>query len=898
MPKRVTGPDGTVVEFPDDADEATIKRVMSEAYAAKQAGQTKPKTSQTAAESGIRRTPRKEDSGLTKFARGAAAVAAIPVDVATGDLETAGDKVGTFAEGAVKSLEAAGRGVMNIGGDADNLLIAGISEGIDAVTGNDTGTFKEKVQRDKAKAKQLRKDAPIGTFAGEVYGFGRAGQALRSGVKQTTGKTIGLGTEAAALAGIQTTLEGEGLDKAAQNAALAFVGGKAAEGIGDKVLAPGLKWITGKLDKRLKGGEISPAVITALANRTERPASEVATAVAEFTRVNKRSPSLAEISDQKTIDEFVELARARKPVAQVFRTAEEEAALSRPGEVQRAVEATGDTALGADEIASRQAAAAAAQKTVRTQTNEGTAAIADDARASQRMVRDESEKLVAEQEQLIEQTGEELRQSIINSTKVADDMASPDVIQSNIKAWADDVMRNPKTGLEKGKIEIPPKSIDKIIPAQSMRTVLQSMAKATPERTAKFKRINAALRAIDEGRPVKLTVGDVDSMRRAFSNMVDDAGVKFDLAKANAELSKLAEKQVPGYKNFLTQYRKLQEAAEGFNKGRGVLTDGPTSFNADVGAMSPFGKAGAATGALTRINDALGTSPKPLQDAAKLVARRDTLENTLGAQGKALADEAEAALERVTAITDEIAEIREAARNTREGLSDDARRQIRELRAAAGEEIANIREGLARNEAALKAAGNVLDESNVSLNAALNMADESLPTGAVARRSIADTAGQSPADALRTANRLRESGAASRVARVAGEETADTLRAVGETQTRAATNLNQLSVRSPQDPLVPVEVSAAIDIAATLTGRAGAGFAANAFQRVLRRSGRLALSDAEAMALSRAIVTRDPRVVNEIIDKLATSQRTRKQIEQAVDRAAVALAAGTMGSRE
>nr|HML29180.1 hypothetical protein [Hyphomicrobium sp.] len=451
--------------------------------------------------------------------------------------------------------------------------------------------------------------------------------------------------------------------------------------------------------------------------------------------------------------------------------------------------------------------------------------------------------------------------------------------------------RAPRTGLAKQKVDIPVEVVERTIPIPAMQRALKNMLDATPQRTTKFKRIRKAMENLDSKKPIRLTVDELDSLRRSFANMVDDAGVRYDLGDASKALTEVAERQLPEYAEFVKKYAQLQRAAEGFKTGRGVMTEGPNTARVDIAGLDAYGRAGATRGAMTRINEAFTTTPEPVRVAAQISARRDAIIEAMGPQGRQLVEAAETAMNRVQSIADEIAEITEAARNTREGLSDAAKRRVRQLRQAAKKEAEAINSKFVRDRAALRAADEVLSQRSSNFAAATEGADPNLPLGAVARGSVADTARQSPADALRTAERLRDTSTRQRIGAVAGEDTAARLAEVGAGQTRAAANLSRAAVRGPNDMPISEEVSAALEIAATLTGRAGAGFAANAIRRQLIRSNTLSLSENQATALARAVTSNDPAVVSQLIDRLGRTQAQRELIEQALGRIAVSLGA-------
>lgn len=891
MAEYVQLPDGRKVELPaDPAKRAQLREAIRTRYSsAETASRPAPQEPRTSREV----TVPQEESGLVNFGRG---LTRIPQLFEGGERGAAARE--RFVGGAGQALEATGRGIMKPFGNLDDAVIAGISEGADVVTGNETGTFGEKFERSRERGQMLEEENPLSSFVGQLYGFGRTGQALRGGVKKATGKNLGVGGEAAILAGASTLAEGEDLGDATVNAALGFVGGKAAEGIADAIVAPAAKFVAGRLDPRQRSGELSAAVVNGIANRTGRPAAEIRAAVDEFRAANGYTPSMAEIADPETITKFAQLARNRQEAAGVFREAEEAAAVARPERMATAVERTGATRRGVDEIAEVEAAADVATNAAREARDAGVAEAVDEATFARRMVREETDKLIAAQKGLADEAGEELRRSLSRATELPDDMATSDAIDASIKTWADDVMQAPRRGLDKRKIDIDPETIERKIPRPAIQRVLKGMLDNTPSRTTKFKRLTKAMENLDAGKPVRLTIREMDSMRRALGSMTDDAGVRYDLNEAIDALVDTARKQVPEYATFLDKYAQLQRVSEGFKRGRGVLTEGPNTMRVDVEAMDKWGRAGAGRGAMARINDTLGAGAEPMNVAAQLVQRRTVLERALGAKGKELADMSERALERVSAITDEIAEIQEAARNTRDGLSDAAKRRVRELRATAKKEVAKITSDFTKNREALRAADDVLTRGTNQFEAAVSdAADPNLPLGDVARASVADAARQSPAQALRTAQSLTDTATRRRLGGVMDEASADALGAIGAGQTRAAQNLNVASVRGPNDGVVSEEVSAALDIAATLTGRAGAGFAANAIRRELVRLSRVSLNDRQVTALARAVTSNDPRLVDDLLNRLATTQETRRLIEDAIERAVVAASANAPSTR-
>jgi len=884
MVKRVQGPEGLQIDFPDDTDAETINRVMTEAYAKRTAAATVSKPTPE-----IQTAPT-ELSGLQKFGRGLKEVSEIPGEIIRGEFGTVADKAKTVRKGQLQAFEAVGRGILSPAGNLDDVAIAGISEAADAVTGRDTGTFKDKVGRSIARGKQLETENPLSSLAGQAYGLGRAGQGLRTGVKKATGKTLGIAGEAAALAGGQTLLEGESLGNAAINAGLGGILGKGTEKVLGVVAAPISKIVASKTSKALKGGEISEEAIRALANRTKQSADDIRAAVNVFKEQNGYSPSLAEIADPETIAKFAQMSRERSGVAQVFRTAEEEAAMARPARMEAGIAATGERVPGAAVQAAAKTEVQGARQAAASELDEAKLAVKDQWRRDVDMVDAETKKLIAAENTKIGQTGEALRQDILAKTKVPDDMATVDAIEASIDDWANTIMRAPKTGLENARIVIPTKVLQREIPDRAMGDVLQAMFKATPTNTGKAKRLGVAIRALDAGRPVKLTVGDMDAIRRAFSQMTDNAGVKIDLSKASKSLTKVAEKQVPEYSNFVRKYKELKDAQEGFVKGKAIMSTGPQGFAVDVGNMNARSRGGAATGVLAKIADTIGVAPAPLKTAEKLLARGDAIVAALGKrQGDALLKTADDALNDVALMTDEIAQIKEAAANTKQGMTKEANDRVRALRKESGERIAKLRKDFKRNSTALNAADDILNQRNTAFDVAVAGADETVPLGAVARNAIADEAGQSALNAVNVADRLADTATQSRVAKVAGQETADRLAAIGTSQRTARENLSTAAARGPNDRPLSPELSAVIDVAATMTGRVGGGFVANNLRRMLVRASRLNLSNKQAQALATAVTRNDPAVLDEVITKLETTQRTRAQIEAALGKAAAVI---------
>src|SRR5690606_2593520 len=121
-------------------------------------------------------------------------------------------------------------------------------------------------------------------------------------------------------------------------------------------------------------------------------------------------------------------------------------------------------------------------------------------------------------------------------------------------------------------------------------------------------------------------------------------------------------------------------------------------------------------------------------------------------------------------------------------------KRLAELRRAARAQIDAIKITLKKDADALRAASKVLSTTEGEFVAATRGSTAS--TGAVARGSIADEAGQSPASAISVAEQLATPSTARKIARVAGEETASKVQAVGRTQTKAAENLSRAAART------------------------------------------------------------------------------------------------------
>jgi len=1011
MTKTVRGPDGLVVNFPDDTDEATINRVMQEAYQAKQqaaqASQPAPKPQQP--------IPAAPQSGLDKFITG---LDRLPNLVGIGNVSSGFTKAdvsaeearGRFAQGSGQALQATGRGATNVLGPLDDYVIAGISEAGDAITGQDTGSFGDKVQRSEAQADQLREDQPLANFLGEVMGFGGTGTVLRQGAARR-GVNIGVGGEAAIMAGGHALLEGEGIEDAAVDAALGFAGGKLFEGVGDRVVAPLVnKFLPG--GQKALGSEIDEQLVRRIANRTDEDAADIRAAVENFTNANGRAPKLAEISDPATIRKYRNLGVERPAVNAIFRESEEVAARTRGEDIAGAVRRTGDTVTptqartSLDELAASDVADAAAQNAARlgrvdeiatnakrdvradrnqkienitATTNDDIRAAADDATgfrrevdeqagaaqaaitgeatATARSIQDQALRRVEGQQAAIAKEGERLSAQLQELTARPPNAQSAKAVEAAIDKYGDDVMRDKATGLASREIELSDEFVSSNLPLKPIQQVLKSRIDALPANAEQQRLIDLAEK-LSDGQGTKLTIDDIDVLRRTARDAVDANNVKFNLNEVADTLADEAGRQVPEYGQFLERYRGLQRGLDAYKVANaGVLGAKPTTAAADIrlATAEGAGAEGALDGALVAIGEKSRGGAEALKVAARLARNEDAVRAALGDAADVILKPAARATKRVAAIEREISEIKEAAANTILGVKDDAARQIakidadalkakqgstdaqtartRELSDSARQQKARVREAaqaktdrindvtakkvaalqeegkrtiaaiqsqLGKNRDAVDAAANVLSRTTKDFDSALSGASPDVRNnaGAVAREAVAGAAEQSPDAALRVARDLQTPGIKGRIESVTDTKTAQTLEQIGATQQKSAANQYTLSARDPKDLGVAPEVNSAIELAAALGGRAGPGYIVAALRRALSVASKRTLSDKAAEELARAFVRQDAAYVTELLDRLTATQKQRDAVLDVIERASSALAAEQVASFE
>lgn len=257
--------------------------------------------------------------------------------IASGDVSA--EEVGRTAERSIRSLTAP------IGGD---LVAAGAENIVRGVTGQDINPNALKEQRERRET--LADEAPVQAIASEALGFGGVTKMVSRMfpfLNVTRGSTVANPnrvTNAAKVSGeaIATTAVGE-LAKGSSVGETAVSSGVAG------VVAPPLsaairavaQGVSGTqsgarsaLTESTGGTTMSVAALRAIAQRTGQSLDDIRNAAQEFTRRNGFGPSLAEIVDEQTIDQYKALAMQRARAANQLDVAEEEAARRRPEQLR------------------------------------------------------------------------------------------------------------------------------------------------------------------------------------------------------------------------------------------------------------------------------------------------------------------------------------------------------------------------------------------------------------------------------------------------------------------------------------------------------------------------------------------------------------------------------------
>lgn len=907
MTKTVRGPEGLVIHFPDDTDEATINRVMSEAYAKRKAAQ--PQQPQQPQEQPVDATP--PQSGVDKFITG---LDRLPNLVGAGNFSSgftksdlsADEARGRFAQGVGDTAHAEARAATGILGPVDDWVIAGASEGLDAITGKDTGDFATKVKRSEALADRLREDHPLGSLVGDVAGFGYAGKALRAvaapGAITAKGIPIigGVAGEAATIAGLHGAAEGESLPQIAQDAATAAIFGKVLQGVGDKVVAPAAKWALPRIERqvaKLRGKgtseefKIPEHEVQRIADRMKMSTDEVRKGLDDYISANGVDANILQVVNADTAAQWEKLARGRKGAAEALRAGEEKAALERPDIVANAARRTGD-AQSADEAIEGARGAAQKQATaVRQGEQDAAEEVTDIVTAQKRMEDANIEAAKHLENQRVAEESDNLAQTLRRAGQGIETDANVDaaLAQYTTKLLRED------GGLAQQPIKLTKEWIKAKLPGNPKRVsgVLKEKADSLPEGEARQRLLKAA-EDVGTGKDVDLTIGDVDNVRRALNDGgVDANGARWSLGEAGDDLRAEAARQVPDYnEKYLKVFAGTKRGLAARDATKMILGKGANDAAADIegqvarvrqdegDAAANWILEGARDGALRAIAQGARDGEEALKAASNIIRNGDAIVRTAGEEGQRLVTAVHQTMENVSKISDEMAEIVAAAKRNKNQLSDGARKRLAELKRAANTQIAGIKQAIRRDTGALRAAQKVLSKPEGEFNSAVSGSKQN--TGSVARGAIADEAGASPTGAIKVVEDLATPSVARKIEKVAGKETAEKLQAVGRTQSKAVANLSKAAARTKDDGGLGEEMSTAIEAAASLAGRAGPGYATAVGKRALKAFQHLGISNRGAKAIASAVLNNDAQYVARLVNRLAKTEQQRKVILDAV----------------
>lgn len=897
----VEGPNGLRIEFPDGTDPQTIDQVMREAHAARSG-----KVQAPVARDVPQAAP--EQSGLDKFFTG---LDRLPNLVGIGNVSSGFTKADVspqeaasrLAGGAGESLHASARAATGVLGPVDDWVIAGASEGLDALTGKDTGNFDQKVARSQQLGDELREDNPLASLVGDVAGFGYAGKALRS-VAAARGIPIvgGVAGEAATIAGLHGFAEGQDIGQVAQDAATAAIFGKVLQGVGDKVIAPAAKYVLPRVERGFNkvlgrtGDEaqfkIPEAEVQRIAARLKMPVADVRKGLDDYLRTNGADANILSIVNDETAAQFEKLSRARKGAGEAFREGEEAAALSRPDEVAQAIGRTGDTQVASEAIGDLKATGAREAERVRTGAQDEIADTSEIVRAQSRMEDANIAAAKALEDQQIAEAGDALSTTLQRAGR---GIETDEAVEASLKQYTTQLLRR-DGGLAQQPVKLTPEWITQNMPADptDVAKILTAKARTMPAGEARDSLVKAA-EDLGSGAEVTLKIGDIDTLRRVLSQGGTDAnGVRWSLGETANALRGEAARQVPDYaEKYLKVFAGTKRGLEARRTAALILgKKAPAAAQNIAGrtarAMETGGEdaaqwviAGARDGALDAIAQSSRGGAEALKTASKILRNADEVRRVAGREGERIVQTVNATMENVARIREEMAEIAAIARRNQDQLSDGLRNRLSELKRAARHQIEVIKATVAKDTSAIKAASKVLSTNEGEFAAATAGSNANL--GSVARGSIADEAGQSPASAIKVVQELATPSTARKVAKVAGQETADRLQAVGRTQTQATKNLSRASARTKDDGTgLSEELTAAIEAGAGLVGRAGPGFATAAGKRAIKAFSQFGISNRGAKAIANAVLNRDAAYVSRLVNRLAKTEQQRKVIVDAV----------------
>ena len=894
----VEGPNGLRVEFPDGTDPQTINKVMSEMHA-RTTGRTPQQPAQPP-QRPVDATP--PQSGWDKFVTG---FDRLPNLVGIGNISSGFTKadvspeeaVKRFGQGSAGSLQAAGRAATGVLGPVDDWVIAGVSE---ALT-NDAETFDQKVKRSEALADQLREDHPLASLYGDVAGFGYAGKALR-GVAASRGLPIvgGVAGEAATITALHGAAEGQSADQILQDAATAAIFGKVLQGVGDKVVAPAAKFIAPRIERAFASKaakatdefKIPEHEVQRIADRLKMPVEDVRAGLDDYLAANGVDGNILSVVNADTAAQWEKLARSKKGAAEALRAGEEQAALARPDIVAGAVRRTGDSQTASEAIGAVEEAGAREAGAVKRTAQDQMAETRDIVTAQKRIETANQNAARALADQQIAEVGDELATTLQRGAQGIETDAN---VEAALTKYTTQLLRS-DGGLAQQPVRLTPEWIKANLPGNPKRVsaVLKDKADALPEGAQRSNLLKAA-EDIGLGKEVNLTIGDVDNVRRALIAGGQDAvtGAKWSLSEAGNALRREAARQVPDYaEKYLKVFAGTKRGLAARDATKMILGKGGNDAAANVqgtiaritekeGAdAAVWVREGARDGALRAIAQASRDGEEALKAASNIIRNSDAIVRTAGAEGQRLVTAVNQTMENVARLRDDMADIVAEAGRNKNILTDGMRKRLDELKRAASTQIAGIKAAIRRDTGALRAAQKVLSTNEGEFAAATAGSKQNL--GSVARGSIADEAGSSPASAIKVVEDIATPSQARKIEKVAGADTAKALQAVGRTQTKAIANLNKAAARTKDDGGLGEELSTAIEAAASLAGRAGPGYATAVAKRGIQAFQHFGISNRGAKAIANAVLNNDAQYVARLINRLAKTERQRKVLTDAV----------------
>lgn len=899
-------------------------------------------------------------------------------DISPGE---AWEKVGT---GAAEGLMATTRGFLGEGGvfgkTGEDLLVNAPLAAIGSVVDPERGGFQQQFEGARAQGKRLAKEQPVGKFAGNVGSFVTAGGAVRNALPAAWGTGTKLMTEGAVLGGASALADRRPED-VARDVAIGAAIGRVTEPV-SQIVGKGLSagaQKAGSIINAIRGkpqaGPLTEKTVRSIANRTQSNAKDIQEAYDEFAKYNPgQAASFAEIADTATIDRFADMARLRRSVGDdkmgaIYRDFEDKAALARPGNIRAGIEATGPTEFasnvraGLDEgadaatqavgdarvaeirgveaekaqqfgkideftdarIAARNEARVAEADNIKLSRDARIAEInkAADAQIAARrdITVEESDAIKLARDQKID----EINQSSSAQTQALDDAAriereqlkSSIDLDDDINDWSAETLR--ASGLADKTVTLKPSVFKSVISKEVALPIFQKMVDSLPEKSRGP--LNRAIKAITENKESLASVSDLDVLRRALKSISQKTPETIKLSSSADTLTDIIEKQAPGYRAFLNNYRLAQEAATGFAKFNSAFGNTPDimRFGAQVAeakqqviqALGPRGEAivEAVENSMTKLSkmadeiEAIKAAAKASKAAAKAesvgavrgAAKAEQVDITAiedaSAAAKAAAKSAAvmASRESTKAFDDSIIAIKASGAKAKDVTQADADAAIEAVKKMAEKEIARITKVLSGNKEAVEAVDKILSRTTGRFQAAISRATDNMPLGNIARGSIADAAGESIPGAIKTARTLSEGAVGKRLESVMSPEEADAITGIGRTQYKAAKNVSALPTERPSETVIPAPGALALDAIGGAAGRPGPGYKVQFFKKSVQFFSQFGIRGDKAKALAEAVVTQDDAAIRQIIKGIDKNQ---KNVEQAVNQVRGAFQAG------